>query len=195
VSQVSFEEILKAWVLEYDERLPSDRRARREAFIVLFGNLQDHGFGKEELNSGRKEKIVRSCVNPNHKDKKRLKRWVSMVLNDLDMAILVYYGTVKIRRDVVTPEMSAKLESMETKAAEVKALRKPDSEEAESEEDDSDKPLDLEETPLSFEQEKAKPLNDPKVVVTPDEVLEQMSGPEAQWDEALIKELGIKIYE
>jgi hypothetical protein len=115
MSQVSFDEILKAWTLEYDERLPSDRRARREAFIILFGNLQDHGFGKEELNTSKKEKIVRSCVNPNHKDKKRLRNWISMVLNDLESAILIYYGTVKIRKDVVTQKWRLSLRTWRRK--------------------------------------------------------------------------------
>src|ERR1700676_4060506 len=143
MSAPTFEEILKAWTLEYDERLPSERTARREAFFTLLGNLQDHGFTKEELNTSKKEKIVRSCVNPNHKDKKRLRSWVSMVLNDLESAIIIYYGTVKIRRDGVTPEMSAKLESIAKRAEETKALRKPNSEESEDS-CDPDRPLDLE---------------------------------------------------
>jgi len=193
MSQPTFEEILKAWVLHYDERLPSDRKERREAFIILFGNLQDHGFGKEELNTGKKEKIVRSCVNPNHRDKKRLKNWISMVLNDLESAILIYYGTVKIRTDVVTAEMTAKLEGMEVKAAEHKAMKKGDN--GESQDNGQEDAFTLEETPLNLEQQKTNTPTDPKVVVTTDEELEQMNGPEADWDSDLIKELGIKLYE
>lgn len=197
MSAPTFEEILKAWVLDYDERLPTDRKERREAFIVLLGNLQDHGFGKEEINTSRKEKIVRSCVNPNHKNKQRLKRWISMVVNDLDSAVLIYYGTVKIRRDVVTPEMSAKLESMARKAEESKALAKPYNEAEDTE--NCDKPLNLEEKTIIDIHGNRVPLSstlvDAEVVVTSDEVLEQMSGPEVVWDEDLIEELGIKLYE
>jgi hypothetical protein len=82
MTQPTFEEIVRAWTLEYDERLPSDRKERIKAFIVLLGNLQDHGFGKEELNNSKKEKIVRSCVNPNHHNKQKLKKWISLVVND-----------------------------------------------------------------------------------------------------------------
>jgi hypothetical protein len=194
MSQPSFEEIVRAWTLEYDERLPSDRKERREAFIVLLGNLKDHGYGKEELNNSRKEKIVRSCVNPNHHNKKKLRTWISMVVNDLDAAVLIFFGTVKIRRDVVTPEMQAKLESMEKRAEETKALKSPDTDQ-EDDGSDPDKPLDLEGEALDMTLDKAKPKTDVEVVQVTDDMLQQMSGPEGNWDEDLIKELGIKIYE
>jgi hypothetical protein len=119
----TFEEVVRAWALDYDDRIPSDRRERREAFIVLLGNLADHGFKKEELTTSKKEKIVKSCVNPNHRDKKKLKSWIEMVVNDLESAVLIYYGTVKIRRDIITPEMESKLLSLEKRAEESRALR------------------------------------------------------------------------
>lgn len=195
MSTPPFEEIVKAWVLEYDERLPTDRRDRREAFIVLLGNLNDHGYGKEEFNTSRKEKIVRSCVNPNHKDKNRLKRWISMVVNDLDSAILIYYGTVKIRRDVVTSEMAAKLESMERKAEQTRSHKKTDNTEENVTQEDPDKPLNLEEEPFKMEFSYTKPITDAKITIVADEELDQMKGPEAEWDQDLINELGIKLYE
>jgi len=194
MSQASFEEILRAWMLEYDERLPSDQKSRREAFIILFGNLQDHGFNKEDINSSRKEKIVRACVNPNHRDKKRLKRWISMVLNDLESSALVYYGTIKIRRDVVTPEMAAKLEGMEARAAEIKALRKPDSDEDDSgDSDDSDKPLNLDGDPLDLDSAVKDALDNqstPSFELT-DEVLKDINEPTVNWDEDFSKRFGL----
>lgn len=192
-STPTFEEIVKAWVLEYDERLPNDRRERREAFIVLLGNLHDHGYGKEEFNTSRKEKIVRSCVNPNLKDKGRLKRWVSMVVNDLDSAVLIYYGTIKIRRDVITPEMSAKLESIELKAAEVRALRKPDSQEEIL--DDSDKPLDIgDNATLDIYSVVKEAVNNPapptqEIFEITDDMFNESDGPEVVWDEDFMKKL------
>jgi hypothetical protein len=194
VSQPTFDEILKAWILEYDERLPSERRERREAFIVLFGNLQDHGFGKEEINSSKKEKIVRCCVNPNHRDKKRLRTWISMVLNDLESAILIYYGSIKIRRDVVTPEMAAKLESMDVKAAEMRALKRPD-DGKDNEDDVHDDRFSLDPGQLNLGKENSKPITDARVIETTNDMLEQMAGPEVIWDSDLIKELGIQIDE
>ncbi len=193
MSSPTFEEIVKAWVLEYDERLPNDRRERREAFIVLLGNLRDHGFGKEEFNTSRKEKIVRSCVNPNHKDKNRLKRWVSMVVNDLDSAISIYYGTVKIRRDVVTPEMSAKLDSMELKAAEVKARGKRSDQGEDSDDSyDYDKPLDIEHSdPLDIENTVKEAVANPKqesFEIT-DDMFSESDGPEIVWDEDFTKKM------
>lgn len=200
MSAPTFEEIVKAWVLEYDERLPNDRKERREAFIVLLGNLHDHGYGKEELNITKKEKVVRSCINPNHKNKQKLKRWISMVVNDLDTAILIYYGTVKIRRDVVTAEMSAKLESVEKKAEEAHAMRKPDSAEDEAADDeavDDNKPLDMNnEIPLNIENIVKEVVNNPTTIqetfeIT-DEMLKDINEPIVTWDEDFSKRLGVE---
>src|SRR5277367_5856008 len=105
----TFEEIIRAWMLHYDDRLPSDRKERREAFITLLGNLSDHGYGKEEINNSRKEKIIKSCVNPNHKNKSKLRKWVSIIVNDLEAALIIFYPTIKIRDNIVTEEMSSKL--------------------------------------------------------------------------------------
>lgn len=193
--QASFEEVVRAWILDYDGRLPSERRERKEAFLVLLANLSTYGYGKEELNTGRKEKIIRSCVNPNHNNKKKLRTWISMVVNDLEDAILICYGNVKINRDVITPEMAAKLDGLEKRAEETKALRTADN----GDSDDSDKPLDLEDKTVIDNFGNTVPLKstliDPKVRVTTDEELEQMNGPEVVWDTDLIEELGIKIYE
>ena len=187
----TFEEIVKAWVLDYDERLPNDRRERREAFIVLLGNLNDHGYGKEEINTSRKEKIVRSCVNPNHRDKNRLKKWISMVVNDLDSAMMIYYGTVKIRRDVVTPEMSAKLESMEKKAEESKSKGNVTS--SEEEQDYSDKPLDLEDTSINIDSAVKEAVeNQPtKSFEITDDMLKDIDDPSVNWDENFSKRFGV----
>ena len=89
MSQASFEEVVRAWLLDYDGRLPNSNRERKEAFLVLLVNLANYGYGKEELNTGKKEKIVRSCVNPNHHNKKKLRVWISIVVNDLEDAILI----------------------------------------------------------------------------------------------------------
>ena len=51
----TFEEIVRAWLLSYDDRLPNDKKSRREAFIVLLANLADHGHSKEELSNSKKE--------------------------------------------------------------------------------------------------------------------------------------------
>ena len=52
MSQASFEEVVRAWLLDYDGRLPSNARERKEAFLVLLANLANYGYGKEELNTG-----------------------------------------------------------------------------------------------------------------------------------------------
>jgi len=198
----TFEEIVRAWALDYDDRVPSEGRERREAFIVLLGNLADHGFLKESVDSSKKEKIVRSCVNPNHRDKKKLKSWISMVVNDLEAAMLVYYGTVKIRRDVLTQEMSNKLDGMAKKAEETRALRTPDSEE-DSEEDNVEEPFNLDGIPLDISSsaipldfsEKPKTKSDPKVVEMTDEEFDEIDGPEPIWDTELMEKLGVKLDE
>jgi hypothetical protein len=190
MTQPTFEEIVRAWTLEYDERLPSDRKERIKAFIVLLGNLQDHGFGKEELNNSKKEKIVRSCVNPNHHNKQKLKKWISLVVNDLDGAMIVYFGTVKIRMDVVTPEMEAQLEGLAKRAEETRALRTPDQDQAE-EAVDPDKPLDLENEALDIESSVKDAIENPKkeTFEITEEMLESMDSPEIVWDEDFMKKL------
>lgn len=189
--QTPFEEIVRAWLLDYDDRVPSERRDRREAFIILLGNLSDHGYNKSDINSARKEKIVRSCVNPYHNNKSKLKKWISVVVNDLDAAILVYYGTITIRRNVLTAEMADKLDGMQKKADEVRALKTSDSDQ----EDDSD----CEETSLNLSNEDPidlgpakKPSTEGKVVEITKDMLDEMKGPEVSWDEDLENRLGIK---
>jgi hypothetical protein len=185
--QTNFDEIVRAWLLHYDDRLPSDRRARREAFIVLLGNLKDHGFDKEALTNGRKEKIIRSCVNPFH-NKQKLKKWVSILVNDLDSAILIFYPTIKIREDVVTSEMSEKLASMSQKAEESRALRT--AEDSEEHEIADINLLDLAKTAEIREAVQ----NQPKVkeFAFTEEMLDEMETPEVIWDEDFYKKLGIE---
>ena len=192
MSAPTFEEILKAWTLEYDEYIPNERRARIEAFIVLLGNLQDHGFGKEELNTSKKEKIVRSCVNPNYRHKQKLKSWISMVLKDYESAIQIYYKIVKIRTDVMTPEMSAQLESMEKRADEVKALKKSNrDEESDDLSYDPDKPLDLEGETLDIDNAVKDVVNNPRpeTFEITDDLFEDNEGPNIVWDEDFMKKL------
>jgi hypothetical protein len=190
--QATFEEVVKAWLLDYDERLPSERGARIEAFVVLLGNLKDHGYEKDSLNNSRKEKIIGSCVNPFH-PKQKLKRWVSMLVNALDSAIVVYYGTVKIRKDVVTPEMSAKIHNISQRAEESKALRTSGQIEADS--DVQEDLLSMVTGKLDIEcavQEAVQNQPSQKEFMITDEMLDEMEAPEVIWDEDFYKKLGIE---
>lgn len=198
MANVSFEEVVRAWLLEYDDRVPNERADRKEAFAILLGNLAYHNFNKEDLTTSRKEKIVRSCVNPYHRDRNKLKKWTSMVVNDLEAAALIYYGTVDIDMDILPQSVKDKLAYIKNKEEEQKAQR-PTKTHSESEEsavgDEGGKPLDLEETPLNLEEEALDVTpptrSDPKVIEATDEMLGGMEGPEPVWDEELMKELGV----
>lgn len=184
----TFDEIVRAWLLHYDDRLPSDRKSRREAFIILLGNLADHGFGKEDLNVSKKDKIIRSCVNLNHKNKSKLKKWISITVNDLEAAIIIYYPTITIRNDVVTSEMEAKLEGMEQKAEESKKLRTEDSDD----EDDSGFENESIESILGESEEKPKKTTKEKTFKITDEILGEDDGPEVIYDKDFMKRLGLE---
>lgn len=191
-STVSFEEIVAAWMLEYDDRFPNDKKERIEAFIVLLGNLEDHGFKKEDITNTRKEKVVRRCVNPNH-HKSKLKIWVSMVVQALDSAMLIYYGTVKIRKDVVTPEMIAKIDSIGQKAEESRELHQETPQEELTQ--DPDAPLNLEADPIDIDltvrQAVKNPTDQPEFEIT-DDMLDRMDGPNIVWDVDFNKKLGLE---
>lgn len=192
MSQATFEEVVRAWLLDYDGRLPSSNRERKEAFLVLLANLATYGYGKEELNTGKKEKIVRSCVNPNHHNKKKLRTWISIVVSDLEDAILIYYGNIKINRDVITPEMSAKLDGLEKRAEETKALRTSDNSGNEADEEDAFSlenhvPLDIEGV-VKDAVANPKPMPKETFEIT-DEMLDQMDAPEILIDEDFMKKL------
>jgi hypothetical protein len=187
--QPTFEEIVRAWLLHYDDRLPSDRRERREAFIVLLGNLQDHGYSKEEITSSRREKIIRSCVNPFH-NKQKLKKWVSLLVNDLEAAVLIFYPTIKIRDDVVTSDMIAKLDSMTQRAEESRALRT-----VSNGEEGSDSEFNLLELSNSDKLDIPEAIkNEPKVkdFAITDDMLDEMEAPEVIWDEDFYKKMGLE---
>ena len=188
--QASFEEVVRAWLLDYDGRLPSNNRERREALLILLANLANYGYGKDELNTGKKEKIVRSCVNPNHHNKKKLRTWISIVVNDLEDAIQIYYGSVKINRDVITPEMSAKLDGLDKRAEETKALRTEDNDDSDEEGDS----FSLEGRPLDIEGAVKDAIANPKPIVKEtfeitDEMLKDMDAPEILIDEDFMKKL------
>ncbi len=179
----TFEEVVRAWLLHYNDRLPNDRTARREAFIVLLGNLLDHGFGKEDLNISKKDKIIKSCVNLNHRNKSKLRKWVSITLNDLEAAILIFYPTIKIRENVVTPEMVFKLESMAQAAEESKKLKT-----AEDETDSEDyKELDIQDLITGTRQEKQEKI----LEITDDEFADD-EGPEVVYDTEFMKRFGLE---
>jgi len=183
-----FKDIIRSWLLHYDDRLPSDRKERRKAFIVLIGTLKEYGYGKEELDSSRKEKIIRFCVNPNYKNKSKLKKWTSVLVNDLEAAIIICYPTIKIKEDFLTDEMCSKLEEMERKAEASKLLRKPE------EEEDSDQEFSIEDnTPLDIGNDikKADHSKQEEFEIT-DEMLEGVDEPEIAYDPDFMKKLGIE---
>lgn len=192
MSQATFEEVVRAWLLDYDGRLPSSNRERKEAFLVLLANLATYGYGKEELNTGKKEKIVRSCVNPNHHNKKKLRTWISIVVSDLEDAILIYYGNIKINRDVITPEMSAKLDGLEKRAEETKALRTSDNSGNEADEEDTFSlenhvPLDIEGVVKDAIANPTKPKQETFEIT--DDLLSDTEGPQVVWDTDFMKKL------
>jgi hypothetical protein len=178
-TQATFEEVIRAWILDCDGRVPTEKRQRQESFLVLLGNLAKYGYDKEELTTSKKEKIVRSCVNPNYRHKQKLKTWIAMVVSDLEDAILIYYGQVKIDRDVITPEMSSKLDGLSKKAEETRLLRSADDSEKDSESGDEG---------LDIEGEVKNAINNPHNITEEnfeitDEMLGNSVGPEVVWDE------------
>lgn len=107
--QLTFEDVLKAWTIEYNGRLPTIEKERRNAFLVLLNELKDHGYGREELDSSRREKIIVACVNQYLNDKKKLKAWIRIVANDLKTAMIIFYGNIKVENSNIIPETEAKL--------------------------------------------------------------------------------------
>jgi len=185
----TFEEIVRAWILSYDDRLPSDRSERIEALITLLGNLKDHQFEKEDLTTNRRRLIVHACVNPNH-HKSKLKIWISMVLNALEAAIIIYYDTVKIRKDVVTPEMQAKIQAMAQKAEDTKKLRSstdtPDDDNA-KEDDDL---LDIDQDLIEIDQAVKNAVDKkPEFEITDDFIKQHGLHQEVVWDDDFEKSM------
>jgi hypothetical protein len=189
--QPTFDEIVRAWTLHYDDRLPTDRKERREAFVNLLGNLKEHGFGRTELNTSKKERIIKFCVNPNHKNKSKLKKWVSILVNDLEAAILLYYPVIEIKTHFVTNDISSKLSELERKAEESKKLTNSSDKD---DEDDSEEGFSIEDnTPLDIKgaiENPVKPRQNEFDIT--DEMLDQMDGPEPVYDPDFMKKLGLE---
>lgn len=188
MSEVTFDEIVRAWLLHYDDRLPSDRVERREALIILLDNLLDHGYNKESLTLSKKERIVKYCVNPNHKNKKKLRAWVAMLVNDLEAAILIKYPVVKIRTDGITPEIKIKLDAMEKKAEEQRALK---TEDDDDDEEDSGEFSIEDHMPLNIRDAVENPVKPPESFRITKETLGEMETPEILWDEDFAKKMGL----
>jgi hypothetical protein len=192
-TEVGFEEILRAWLLDYNGRVPSKPMERTRAFIVLLRNLGKYNYGKQDLNKAKKEKIIRSCVNPNHYSKSKLRTWIDMALNDLENAIQIHYGSIKIDH-TITPEEEAKLSGIESKALETRSLKTPDKEEGE--EIDNNKPLDLDGPPLDLDSQIRDAVENPSIIprktfeIT-DEMLNDIDEPQINWDEDFNKRLGL----
>ena len=178
MEQPTFDEIVRAWLLHYDDRLPTDRKERRQAFIVLLANLSDYNYTKSDLSTSKKEKIVRSLVNMNHPNKKKLKAWMDLLINDLESAILIYYPTIKIRDDI-SEDMIEKLGKMEERAEKTRALRTAG----------SSIPVELDdEDPVTDD---SKPKENKSMEITQEMLDEMEGGVEAEWDDSFFKKLGI----
>jgi hypothetical protein len=173
----TFDEIVRAWILFYDDRLPKERKDRIKAFITLLINLEKHSYTKEDLNLSKKERIVRACVNPFYKNAK-LKPWMALNMDLLEKAIDLHYPVMEIEEAILTPEQDAKLDNMKRRAEETKALRTADNSESEY----NDGTIDL---------AQSLPNMGDEIELT-QEMLDAMDGPDVVYDEDFEKKLGLK---
>ena len=128
MSDISFEEVVRSWILHYDDRLPNKQKDRIEAFLILLGNLDDYGYKKDSLTNKKRELIFGYCLNENHKIPKKLATWRELVKRAFEGAVVTYYGDVPIRTEgIITTEIREKLDNIDNKYLELKETQEKDS--------------------------------------------------------------------
>lgn len=82
-----FDQILNSWLGEFPKgQVPMKAEDRIEALTELFERFKRENFEKAYFTSFVKGKIITKCINPNHPDKKKRRKWAEYVAFHLDIA-------------------------------------------------------------------------------------------------------------
>lgn len=82
-----FDQIVNSWLGQFSKgQVPMKAEARIEALTELFERFKKENFEKAYFTSFVKGKIITKCINPNHPDKKKRRKWAEYVAFHLDIA-------------------------------------------------------------------------------------------------------------
>lgn len=82
-----FDQILNSWLGQFPKgQVPMKAEGRIYALTDLFERFKKENFDKVYFTSFVKGKIITKCINPNHPDKKKRRKWAEYVAFHLDIA-------------------------------------------------------------------------------------------------------------
>lgn len=189
MEQPSFKEILESWLIHIGHRMPREKTERLEAFVLLIGNLNKHGYTKETLTRQRILEITERLVNPNHPNKSKLKAWMRIIAEDWNQAFYTYYKPVEMDENVITDKMREDFRRFSEKEKASRLLKTPGSQIP----DDGSKTQEGSIEKLYDEATKSATVSE-EADAYPEidqKTLDEMQAPDVIWDEDFLKNLGI----
>jgi len=82
-----FDQILNSWLGQFSKgQVPMKAEARISALTELFERFKQENFPKSYFTSMVKGRIITKCINPNHPDKKKRRKWAEYVDFHLNIA-------------------------------------------------------------------------------------------------------------
>lgn len=95
----SLDEIILAWADGYGNRIPVPAGELRDAFLELLKTCEKYGYtDRSEFGASFQNKILRTCVPEEHRDKKKKKTWEEITKKVLLGTILSYFKVVVIEK-------------------------------------------------------------------------------------------------
>jgi hypothetical protein len=102
----SFDQILMQWLGGYSKgHCPMEADARISALKELFATFKKEGYLKTYFTNSIKAKITTNCINPNHSNRGKKKRWIELVNKHMEIAFYYIYSE---KVDVEENDMLAK---------------------------------------------------------------------------------------
>ena len=87
-----FDQILNCWLGQFPKgQVPMEADQRIAALTDLFEQFKKSGFEKEYFNNTAKSKITTQCINPNHSNKQKKRKWIEYVAKHLNIAFHTVY--------------------------------------------------------------------------------------------------------
>ena len=109
---MDFNKVINRWLDQYPKgQVPMEASARIAALKDLFERFKSEGFPMEYFNNTVKGKITSNCINPNHPNKSKKRKWIEYVAKHMEIALYAIYDDTNVRledNDMLAPAVSDK---------------------------------------------------------------------------------------
>ena len=87
-----FNKIVNQWLGQYPKgQIPIESQARINALTDLFERFKDAGFPMEYFTNTVKSRITTNCINPNHANRAKKRKWIEYVAKHMEIAFYAVF--------------------------------------------------------------------------------------------------------